>query len=238
MPAISKFLVLLALVLSASHAQAYTSLSLVAGNQVPINHLAWLQQQMSDPTSEPSREPVREPTKWMDLNAVLPNNLSQINNAVLSNHSNQQESLADQPIWYWWRDQLPNCCFWQFPTNTNQFCFQWIKLLFQDWSSEQTQFSVLWHNTHGSWWAPNKPSNHTLVLGKPTKFLICPCTLLYYLLIWWVVMCWIQSLAVKVQASSTPKVSHHTVALLAFEPVTSKKQNNFATIAVKAIAKM
>jgi hypothetical protein len=29
--------------------------------------------------------------------AVLPNNLSQINNAVLSNHSNQQESLADQP---------------------------------------------------------------------------------------------------------------------------------------------
>ncbi len=25
--------------------------------------------------------------------------------------------------WYWWRDQLPNCCFWQFPTKTNQ---SWI----------------------------------------------------------------------------------------------------------------
>jgi hypothetical protein len=33
----------------------------------------------------------------MDLDAVLPNNLSRINNAVLSNHSNQRESLADQP---------------------------------------------------------------------------------------------------------------------------------------------
>jgi hypothetical protein len=33
----------------------------------------------------------------MDLDAVLPNNLSHINNAVLFNHSNQWESLADQP---------------------------------------------------------------------------------------------------------------------------------------------
>ena len=61
-------------------------------------------------------------------------------------------------------------------------------LLFQDWSSEQTWFSVLWHNTHGSYWAPDKPSNCTLSLGKPTKFLICPRTLLYYLPIWWIVM--------------------------------------------------
>jgi len=34
MPALSKFLVLLALVLSASHANAFTNLSWVAGNQV------------------------------------------------------------------------------------------------------------------------------------------------------------------------------------------------------------
>ena len=52
---------------------------------------------MSDPTNEPSCEPIREPTKRMDLNDVLPNNLSQINNAVLSNHSNQRASLVDQP---------------------------------------------------------------------------------------------------------------------------------------------
>jgi len=58
--------------------------------------LTRLQQSISDPTNEPSREPVCKPTKQMDLDAVLPNNLSQINNALLSNHSNQWESLPDQ----------------------------------------------------------------------------------------------------------------------------------------------
>jgi hypothetical protein len=63
MTALPKFWVLLALILSASHANAFTSLSLVAGNQVWVNHLIQLQQPMSDPTNEPSREPSREPTK-------------------------------------------------------------------------------------------------------------------------------------------------------------------------------
>jgi len=97
MPALSKFLVLLALVLFARHANEFTSLSSVAGDQVQVNHLTQLQQPISDPTNEPSREPICEPTKQMELDAVHPNNLSHINNAVLSNHSNQQESLADQP---------------------------------------------------------------------------------------------------------------------------------------------
>jgi hypothetical protein len=48
----------------------------------------------------------------------------------------------------------------------------------------------------------------------------------------------VHSLAVKVQASSTPKVSHHAFALLAFEPVTSTNQNRSATIALKAIVEM
>jgi hypothetical protein len=39
MTALSKFLVLLALFLLASHANAFPSLSLVAGNQVQVNHL-------------------------------------------------------------------------------------------------------------------------------------------------------------------------------------------------------
>ena len=76
MSALLKFLVLLALVLLASHANEFTSLSLVAGDQVQVNHLTQLQQPISDPTNEPSREPIREPSKRMDLNAVLPNNLS------------------------------------------------------------------------------------------------------------------------------------------------------------------
>ncbi len=76
MPALLKFLMILAIFLSASHSNAFTSLSSVAENQVQVNHLTRLQQPMSDSTNEPSREPIREPTKGMDLDAVLPNNLS------------------------------------------------------------------------------------------------------------------------------------------------------------------
>jgi hypothetical protein len=63
MPALSKFLMLLALFLSASLANAFTSLSSVAGNQVRVNHLTLLQQPISDPTNEPSRELICKPTK-------------------------------------------------------------------------------------------------------------------------------------------------------------------------------
>jgi len=76
MPALLTFLVLLALVLSASHANAFTSLSSVAESEVQVNHLTRLQQLMSDSTNEPSRKPICEPTKRMDLDDVLPNNLS------------------------------------------------------------------------------------------------------------------------------------------------------------------
>jgi hypothetical protein len=54
MPALLKFLVPLAIFLLASNANAFTSLSLVARNQVWVNHLTRLQQPMSDPTNEPS----------------------------------------------------------------------------------------------------------------------------------------------------------------------------------------
>ena len=56
MPALSKFLVLLALFLLASHVHAFTSLSSVAGDQVRVNHLIRLQQLMSKPTTEPKAE--------------------------------------------------------------------------------------------------------------------------------------------------------------------------------------
>ncbi len=62
MTALSKFLVLLALFLSVSHANAFISLSSLTRNQVWVNHLIWLQQPMSEPTNEPSCEPISEPT--------------------------------------------------------------------------------------------------------------------------------------------------------------------------------
>jgi hypothetical protein len=76
MPALLKFLVLIAIILLASNANAFTSLSSVAGNQVRANHLIHFQQPMSDPTNDPSHEPTREPTKRMDLDAELPSNFS------------------------------------------------------------------------------------------------------------------------------------------------------------------
>jgi hypothetical protein len=77
----------LAIFLLASNANAFTSLSSVAGNQIRVNHLTRLQQPMSDPTNEPSRKPTCEPTKdsmvndkttnpRLEWDAELPNILS------------------------------------------------------------------------------------------------------------------------------------------------------------------
>ncbi len=83
MTTLSKFLVLLALFLLASHANVFTSLSLIAGNQVGVNYLIWDQQPMSIPTNEPSREPMGKPTKHIDLDAELLTNLSQKKSQVV-----------------------------------------------------------------------------------------------------------------------------------------------------------
>jgi hypothetical protein len=50
--------------------------------------------------------------------------------------------------------------------------------------------------------------------------------------------CWVQSLAIKVQVSSTPTVSHHAFTLFAFEPVTSTNQISSAKTASKASVEM
>jgi hypothetical protein len=50
--------------------------------------------------------------------------------------------------------------------------------------------------------------------------------------------CWVQSHAVKVQASSTPTVSRYAFALFAFEPVTSTKQISLPNTALNATAEM
>ncbi len=98
MNAMAKFLVPLTIFLSASYANAFLSLNSVARDQVRVNHLIQLQQPMSKPTNEPSRELFCKPTQRMDLDAKLPNNLLQINNAVLSNHSNQRVSFVQPDI--------------------------------------------------------------------------------------------------------------------------------------------
>ena len=118
---------------------------------------------------------------------MLSNNHSQINNAVLSNHSNQQESLADQPG----IDEEIN-----YPiaaSNSSQpkpnnlkssglSCLSRTKVL--------VRCGLVYSNTTlmDQDKGMTKPQNCTLVLGKPMKFLICPRTFLYYLPFWWIVM--------------------------------------------------
>ncbi len=58
-PALLKFLVLIAIFLLASHANAFTNLSPVAGNQVQVKQ--WFQ--FVEPMSKPTNEPTDEPTK-------------------------------------------------------------------------------------------------------------------------------------------------------------------------------
>ena len=60
--ALPKFLVLLALVILAGHANAFINLSPVAGNLVRVNHLIQFDESMSNPKNKPSREPTYEPT--------------------------------------------------------------------------------------------------------------------------------------------------------------------------------
>ena len=241
MPALSKFLVLLALVLSASHANAFTSLCWVAENQVWNYHFTRLQQPMSNPTNEPSREPIREPTKRMDLNALLPNKLSQINNAVLSNHSKQQVSFADQPGIdeeinnpTAASDSSKNQCHMPTPINLES---SGLRLLSRTEVLARRGLvysnATLMDQDEGM----TKPQNAHLRLASQRSFssvrvpfsTICPFGGL---------SCWVQSLAVKVQVSSTQTVSRHAFALFAFEPVTSTKQISSPNTALNATAEM
>ncbi len=77
----TKLLVLIAIFLLASNANAFTSLSSVAGTQVRINHRVQLEEPMNKPTKIPNRKPKCEPTtdqmndqrtKQLKLVALLP----------------------------------------------------------------------------------------------------------------------------------------------------------------------
>jgi hypothetical protein len=96
MTALSKFLVLLGIFLSASHANAFTSLGSIAGNQVREIHSIPLQQLMSNPMNKPSCEPTRKPTKRMDLDAELPTNFSQKKSQVAYSEPKQDAKLPSK----------------------------------------------------------------------------------------------------------------------------------------------
>jgi hypothetical protein len=192
------------------------------------------------PTKQPSCEPIHEPTKRMDLNAVLSNNLSQINNAVLTNHSKQWISFADQPSI---DEEINNPTAasdssknqWHMPTPIN---LESSGLCRSSRTEVLARRGLVYSHTtlmdqdEGM----TKPQNAHLLSASQQSFssvrvpfsTICP---------FGGSSCWVQSLAVKVQASSTPTVSRHAFALFAFEPVTSTKQISLPT-ALNATAEM
>ncbi len=73
MPALLKFLVLIAFFLSASNANAFISLSSATGTQVRINHLIRLEKPLSKPTTDQMND---QTTKRLKLVALLPVNQS------------------------------------------------------------------------------------------------------------------------------------------------------------------
>jgi hypothetical protein len=76
MSSLLKVFVLLAILLLASNANVFTSLSPVAGNQVQEIHFIQLQQPMSDPTNEPSCKPILKQTNDQTTNEVRPSSTS------------------------------------------------------------------------------------------------------------------------------------------------------------------
>jgi hypothetical protein len=76
MNAMAKFLVPLAIFLSESYENAFLSLSLVAENQIRLNHLIQLQQPMNNPMNKPSCELVCKPTNDQTSNEVQPSSTS------------------------------------------------------------------------------------------------------------------------------------------------------------------
>jgi hypothetical protein len=190
---------------------------------------------------QPNCEPIHEPTKRMDLNAVLSNNLSQINNAVLTNHSKQWISFADQPSI---DEEINNPTAasdssknqWHMPTPIN---LESSGLCRSSRTEVLARRGLVYSHTtlmdqdEGM----TKPQNAHLRLASQQSFssvrvpfsTICS---------FGVLSCWVQSLAVKAQASSTPTVSRHAFALFALEPITSTKQISLPNTALNATAEM
>ncbi len=84
MPALLKFLVLLAIFL--------------AGNQARVNHLIRFQQPMSDPMNEPSREPIREPTNDRKKSEPI---VSYSHNVTLNSGNKPPYTLVQCPRTQW-----------------------------------------------------------------------------------------------------------------------------------------
>jgi hypothetical protein len=117
MAVFAKLLVLIAIFLSASNANAFTSLSSVAGIQVRISHVILLEEPMSKPTSEPMCKPTTDQmndqtTKRLKLVILLPVNQSS-KQVMYCNASTQgPEGASNGTAQLWHNNQKKRVPFW------------------------------------------------------------------------------------------------------------------------------
>ncbi len=104
MVAFAKLLVLIAIFLLASNANAFTSLSPVAGNQVQENHWFQFVEPMSKPTNESTGEPTNtrvaysEPKQDAELPSKITDSTITQTCGLCHNKKLEPESLGEQPI--------------------------------------------------------------------------------------------------------------------------------------------
>jgi hypothetical protein len=216
---------------------------------------------MSNPTNEPSCEPIRKPTKQMDLDAELPNNLSPKKTQVADsepkqdaelpskitdstniqmcglyhNKKSEPESLADQPnideeIDYSIAASDSSKKQWRMPTpinlNSSGLC--------QSSKTEVSATTMTNQNAH-----LRLSSHQTTHLHSASPQSFSPARIPFSTILSnqsSELTSWVQSLAVKVQVSSTAKVSRHAFTLLAFEPVNSTKRISLPNKSLNATA--
>jgi hypothetical protein len=227
MAAFAKLLVLIAIFLSASNANAFTSLSPVAGNQVQENHWFWFVEPMSKRTNKQTGEltkkswvPYREPKQ----DAELPSKLTDLTNTqtggLCHDKESEPESFVDKPgieqeINHPITPANEYSQIWQMPSTIN---------LNSSGLSHATTMTN--QNAHLRSASPQSFSSVRVPFSTIRSNLSSGLNN------------WVKSLAVKVQVSSTLKVSCHVFTLLPFEPVTSTTKISSAETALKATAEM
>ncbi len=203
MLALLKFLVLLAIFLLASNANAFTGLSPVAGNQVQENQWFQFVERMSKPTNKPTCEPTYS---------------SQ--HGLCHGKKSEPESLADQPSI---NDEIDHSIA---ATNSSKNQWQMPTPINLDSSGLSHATTMTNQEAHLHLASPQSFSSARIPFSIFRSYLSSGLT------------SWVQSLAVKVQVSSTPTVSCHAFTLLAFEPITSTTQvscHAFALLAFESV---
>jgi hypothetical protein len=184
MNAMAKLLAPLTIFLSSSYVNAFPSLNQVAGNQIWLSHLIRFNK-----ANKQSCKPICKQTKQMDLDAELLNNFSPMKTWVAYSEPKQDAELSSK-ITDSTRSQTCGLCHNK--SEPESFVDQSgineeINHPIAAFDSSKNQWRIptpINLDSSGLRWSTSMTSQKsecTLALGKPTKIIICPCSLLYYL---------------------------------------------------------